>query len=77
MPTPQEYRDRAEAALLELAVAKTEAERTRLKRAHGVYLRLSTHEAEAAARAELGPAPRIVPEKPAVVSSKPSRWTIR
>ena len=78
MPTPQEYRDRAEAALVELATAKTESERTRLRRAHGAYLRLSTHEAEAAARAAIGPAPRIVPERPAVTEGKkPPAWTIK
>jgi hypothetical protein len=77
MTTPQEYRDRAEAALVELAAAKTESERTRLKRAHGAYLRLSTHEAEAEARAAMGPAPRIVPERPTVASGrKLPGWTI-
>lgn len=78
MPTPQEYLDRAEEALVELAAAKSEAERTRLKRAHGVYLRLSTHEAEAAARAAMSPAPRIVPEKPATATGqKLPGWTIK
>lgn len=77
MPTPQDYLDRAQAALAELAVAKTEAERIRLKRAHGVYLRLSTHEAEAAARAAMGPAQRIPPEKPSMAEPKLSRWTIK
>ena len=46
--TPEEYLAKAEAALAQLAEAKTEAERTRLKRAHGTYLKLSTHAAEAA-----------------------------
>lgn len=78
MPTPQDYRDRADATLVELAAAKSEAERTRLKRAHGVYLRLSTHESEAANRAAMGPAPRIVPERPAAgASTSSSRWTIK
>ena len=77
MPTPQDYRDRAATALVELAAAKTEAERTRLRRAHGVYLRLSTHESEAAARAAMGPAPRIAPEKPAAGGQRPSGWTIK
>lgn len=78
MPTPEEYRDRAEAALVELATATTEAERTRLKRAHGAYLRLSTHEAEAAARAAIGPTPRIVPEKPAAgPEQRRSGWAIK
>jgi hypothetical protein len=77
MPTPQDYLDRAEAALAELATAKTEAERTRLRRAHGVYLKLSTHEAEGAARAAMAPAPRIVPEKPSGAGPKPSGWTLK
>ena len=77
MPTPQEYLDRAAAALVELADAKTESERTRLKRAHGAYLRLSTHQAEAEARAAIGPARRIAPEKSAMTDAKPSRWTIK
>ena len=78
MPTPQEYRDRAAATLVELATATSEAERTRLKRAHGVYLRLSTHEAEGEARAAMGPAPRILPERPAAAAGpNASRWTIK
>ena len=78
MPTPQEYRDRAAATLVELAAATSDAERTRLKRAHGVYLRLSTHEAEGEARAAMGPAPRIIPERPATAAnSGASRWTIK
>lgn len=76
MPTPQDYLDRAAAALAELADAKTESERTRLKRAHGAYVRLSTHQAEAEARAAIGPAPRITPEKSALNETKHSRWTI-
>ncbi len=70
MPTPQEYLDRAKATLVELAGAKTEAERTRLKRAHGAYLRLSTHEGEAAARAAMSPAPRIAPERRAAADGQ-------
>ena len=77
MPTPQEYRERAKAALAELADAKSDAERTRLKRAHGVYLRLSTHESETAARAAMGPAPRIVPERPAPTGGRNTGWTIK
>lgn len=78
MPTPQDYRDRAAETLVELATATSEAERTRLKRAHGVYLRLSTHEAEGEARAAMGPAPRIIPERPAVAGAETkSRWTIK
>ena len=39
--TPEEYLAKAADAEAQLADAKTEAERTRLKRAHGVYLKLS------------------------------------
>ena len=72
MPTPQEYRDRAEATLVELAEAKSESERTRLKRAYGAYLRLSTHGAEAAERSAMKPAPRIRPEKPSTPGPRPN-----
>ena len=65
MSSSEDYQAQAAEALVQLAEAKTDAERQRLKRAHGVYMRLSTHGAEAAARAELKPPPRIVPEKQA------------
>lgn len=61
--TPKEYLAKAKATLVELEAATSEAERTRLRRAHGVYLRLSTHEAEGAARAAMAPLPKIRPEK--------------
>jgi hypothetical protein len=61
--TPEDYQAKAAEALAQLAEAKTEAERTRLRRAHGVYLKLSTPGAEAAERAAMKPAPRIKPEK--------------
>lgn len=63
MATPEEYEAKAAEALAQLAEAKTDADRTRLKRAHGVYLKLSTHGAEAAERAAMRPAPKIRPEK--------------
>lgn len=63
--TPEEYLAKAAATLVELEAATSEAERTRLRRAHGVYMRLSTNEAEAAARAAMAPPPRIRAEKPA------------
>jgi hypothetical protein len=79
MTTPAEYRAKAAEALTELAAAKSESERTRLKRAHGVYLRLSNHEAEAAERAAMGPAPRIIPEKPVAAAARSglSAWTMK
>ena len=61
--TPEEYQAKAADALAQLADAKTDAERTRLKRAHGAYLKLATHGAEAAARAAMRAPPRIRPEK--------------
>lgn len=61
--TPEEYLAKAEEALAQLAEAKSESERQRLKRAHGAYLKLSTHGAEAAERASVAPPRRIVPEK--------------
>ena len=65
MSTAEDYEAKAAEALVQLGEAKTEAERTRLRRAHGVYLKLSSHGAEAAARAAMRPPPRIKPEKPA------------
>jgi len=64
MTTPKEYLAKAAATLIELEAATSEGERTRLRRARGVYLRLANHEAEGAARAAMAPLPRIKPEKP-------------
>jgi hypothetical protein len=63
MSTAEDYQAKAEETLVQLAAATSEAERTRLKRAHGAYLRLASHGAEAAARAAIRPPPRIAPEK--------------
>lgn len=65
MSTPEEYQAKADEALAQLGEAKSEAERQRLRRAHGAYLKLATHGAEAAARAAMRPAPRPRPEKQA------------
>ena len=62
--TPEEYQAKADAALAQLAEAKTDAERLRLKRAHGAYVKLATHGAEAAERAAMRAPPKIRPEKP-------------
>lgn len=59
----EEYLEKAAEALSQLGDAKTEAERSRLRRAHGAYLKLASHGAEAAARAAAKPPKRIVPEK--------------
>ena len=48
-------------------------ERTRLKRAHGAYLKLATHGAEAAERAAMRPAPKIRPEKQRPEAAQPTR----
>lgn len=71
--TSEDYLAKAEEALVQLAEAKTEAERTRLRRAHGVYLKLSTHGAEAAERAAMAPPRRIVPEKQPVAPAGSTR----
>ena len=63
MATPEEYQAKAAATLVELGEAKSESERSRLKRAHGAYTKLATHGAEAAERAAMRPAPKIRPEK--------------
>ncbi len=76
--TPEEYLAKAADAEAQLADAKTEAERTRLKRAHGVYLKLATHGAEAAERAAMRAAPKIRPEKPPVSSApRAQAWTFK
>lgn len=63
MSTAEDYHAKAAEALAQLGEAKTESERNRLRRARGVYLRLATHGAEAAARAAARPAPKIKAEK--------------
>lgn len=75
MSTAEDYQAKAAEALVQLGEAKSEAERTRLRRAHGVYLKLSTHGAEAAERAAAKPPKRIVPEKPA--ATKPAGPSFR
>ncbi|MGZ8281404.1 MAG: hypothetical protein ACXWUN_00465 [Allosphingosinicella sp.] len=76
--TPEEYLAKAELALAQLAEAKTDAERTRLRRAHGVYLKLSSHGAEAAERAATRAAPKIRPEKqPVAPPSRAQGWTFK
>ena len=78
MSTPEEYQAKADDTLVQLAAATNEAERVRLRRAHGAYLKLSTHAAEGAERAAMKPAPRITPEKPSVSSGpKLQGWSIR
>ena len=63
MSTAQDYKAKAAEALAQLAEAKTEAERNRLRRAHGVYLKLSANVGEAAARVAARPAPATKPHK--------------
>ena len=76
--TPEEYLAKAADAEAQLAEAKTDAERTRLKRAHGAYLKLATHGAEAAERAAMRPPPRIVPEKQPIAKPPQLRgWSIK
>lgn len=70
--TPEDYQAKAADALVQLAAATSESERQRLKRAHGVYLKLATHHAEAAERAAMKPPPKIKPEKPATPGPRPN-----
>ena len=72
MSSSEDYQAKAAEALVQLGEAKSEAERTRLKRARGVYLKLATHGAEAAERAAMKPPPRIKPEKPAAPAPRPN-----
>jgi hypothetical protein len=74
---PEDYLAKAADTLVQLEAATNEAERVRLRRAHGVYLKLSTHGAEAAARAAMGPAPRIANEKTSEAATPKVRgWSI-
>jgi hypothetical protein len=63
--TREDYEAKAAETLALLQKATGEAERQRLKRAHGCFLKLASHGEEAAARAAAGPGPRIRPEKAA------------
>jgi len=60
--TAEDYQAKAAEALEQLKLATGEAERTRLKRAHGCFMKLATHGAEAEARAKARPE-RVKPEK--------------
>ena len=80
MPTsPEEYLAKAADTLVQLEEATSESERSRLRRAHGVFMKLSTHAAEAAERAATRVNPRIVAEKQssAVNQNVPRNWTLR
>lgn len=72
MSTSEDYAAKAADALVQLGDAQSEAERTRLKRAHGAYLRLSKHGAEAAERAAAGPPPKLKAEKPSAAAAAAS-----
>ncbi len=61
--TEEDYAAKAADALAQLGEAKSEGERTRLRRAHGAYLKLSKHGAEAAERAAAAPLPKIKSDK--------------
>ena len=50
MSTAKDYEAQAAEALTQLGQAKTEAERNRPRRAHGVYLKLAANVGESAAR---------------------------
>ena len=65
----EDYSAKAADALAQLGEAKTEGERSRLRRAHGAYLRLSKHGAEAAERAAAGPGPKMKSEKTIAASN--------
>lgn len=69
--TPEEYAAKAASALEELSKATNETDRKRLRTAHAAYLRLSTHQAEGAARAAVRPKPAIKPEKPKQPAAAP------
>jgi hypothetical protein len=70
LSSSDEYRAKAAEALEQLASATSEAERVRLRRSHGAYLKLATHGEEAARRASAKPPKRITPEKPKDAKSR-------
>jgi hypothetical protein len=63
--TREDYEAKAAEALAQLATATSEAERQRLKRMHGCFVKLASHGEEAAARAAMRPPPRPRNEKQA------------
>ena len=65
MSSSEDYQAKADETLKQLETATSDAERSRLRRSHGVYMKLASHGAEAAERAAAKPPKRIVPEKPA------------
>ena len=67
--TPEDYQAKAADTLVQLAAATNESERVRLRRAHGAYLQLSTHGAEAAERAAMRAPAKIKPEKPSAAAT--------
>jgi hypothetical protein len=69
MQMGEDYLEKAATALLQLAAATNEADRVRLRRAHGAYVKLSKHAAEAAERAAMSPAPKIKAEKPTAAAA--------
>jgi hypothetical protein len=75
MSSSEDYLAKAEEARKAIETATSEAERSRLRRSHGVYLKLANSGAEAAARAAAKPPKRIVPEKPA--ATKPDGPSFR
>jgi len=77
MSTAKDYLAKAKETQAQLAAATNEADRVRLRRAHGAYLKLATHGAEAAERAAMRPAPRITPEKPSASATPRTRtWSL-
>jgi len=64
MSTAKDYEAQAADALMQLGEAKSEAERNRLRRAHGVYLKLAANVDQAAARiAARKPVEKKAPKK--------------
>ncbi|MBA3677416.1 MAG: hypothetical protein H0W74_08445 [Sphingosinicella sp.] len=64
MSTAAEYEAKAKEALAQLESATSEGERSRLRRARGVYLKLAANVGESAARvAARAPAVRKAPKK--------------
>ncbi len=60
--TREDYEAKAAETLVQLGEGKSDAERSRLRRAHGCFLKLASHGEEAAARAAMRAPPKPKPE---------------
>jgi hypothetical protein len=72
--TAEDYTAKADEMLVQLEAATSEAERSRLKRARGAYLKLARHRAEASEARPARPKEKLVPEKPRATAPTQDRY---